>query len=68
VVGARWQGRGIATEAVRGLAAWLARRGVGSVVAHVHPDHVASAAVAAAAGLAPTDDWQEGERRWVRIR
>lgn len=38
-----------------------------SVVAHVHPEHGASAAVAAAAGLAPTEVWQDGERRWLRL-
>lgn len=66
VVGTRWQGRGIAAEAARGLVAGLARQHVGTVVAHIHPEHRASAAVAAAAGLAPTDEWHEGERRWRR--
>ncbi|MEU9036150.1 GNAT family N-acetyltransferase [Streptomyces sp. NPDC048352] len=61
VVGTPWQGRGIATEAASGLVARLRPR---TVVAHVHPDHRASAAVAAAAGLAPTDRWQDGEVRW----
>jgi RimJ/RimL family protein N-acetyltransferase len=64
VVGTEWQGRGIATEAARGLVAWLARQSVRTAVAHVHPDHLASAAVAAAAGLAPTDRMQDGEVRW----
>jgi RimJ/RimL family protein N-acetyltransferase len=64
VVGTPWQGRGIATEAARGLAGWLAQRGVRTVTAHIHPDHHASAAVAAAAGLSPTGDWREGEVRW----
>jgi RimJ/RimL family protein N-acetyltransferase len=66
VVGTPWQGRGIATEAARGLVDWLGRQRVRTVVAHVHPDHRASAAVATAAGLAPTETWQEGERRWRR--
>jgi RimJ/RimL family protein N-acetyltransferase len=65
VVGTRWQGRGIATEAARALIAWLRRQSVRTVVAHVHPGHDASAAVAAAAGLAPTGRWQDGERRWL---
>ncbi|TDC73350.1 GNAT family N-acetyltransferase [Streptomyces hainanensis] len=64
VVGTPWQGRGIATEAARGLVAWLGERGVREIRAHIHPDHHASAAVAAAAGLAPTDRWQDGEIRW----
>ncbi|WP_216827086.1 MULTISPECIES: GNAT family N-acetyltransferase [Streptomyces] len=64
VVGTPWQRRGIATEAARALVAWLHRHGVHTVVAHIHPDHTASAAVAAAAGLAPTGQWHEGEARW----
>lgn len=64
VVGTAWQGQGIATEAARALVGWLGRRQVRAVIAHIHPGHVASAAVAAAAGLSPTDDWQDGERRW----
>ncbi|WP_312888484.1 GNAT family N-acetyltransferase [Nonomuraea rhodomycinica] len=65
VVGTAWQGRGIATEAARGLVAWLLEAGARTVVAHIHPGHAASAAVAAAAGLSPTDVWQDGEIRWT---
>ncbi|MFF4762074.1 GNAT family N-acetyltransferase [Streptomyces sp. NPDC001292] len=66
VVGTPWQGRGIAGEAARALVDWLGRQPVRTVVAHIHPDHRASAAVATAAGLTPTDAWHEGERRWCR--
>jgi RimJ/RimL family protein N-acetyltransferase len=66
VVGTAWQGRGIATEAAAALVAWLAEQPVHAIIAHIHPDHAASAAVATAAGLAPTDRWQDGERRWRR--
>jgi RimJ/RimL family protein N-acetyltransferase len=65
VIGTSWQGRGIASEAARGLVGWLEGK-VDLVVAHVHPDHAASAAVAAACGLAPTEDVVEGEIRWSR--
>ncbi|MFI7440840.1 GNAT family N-acetyltransferase [Nonomuraea indica] len=65
VVGTPWQGRGVATEAARGLVAWLREAGVRTVVAHIHPDHAASAAVAASAGLSPTDVRQDGEIRWT---
>ncbi len=65
VVGTPWQGRGIATEAVRGLVGWLDEQSM-AIVAHIHPDHGASAAVATAAGLAPTDEWHDGEIRWCR--
>lgn len=67
VVGTPWQGRGIATEAARGLVDWLSRQPVHSVIAHIHPEHRASAAVATAAGLTPTDEWHDGEIRWHRI-
>jgi RimJ/RimL family protein N-acetyltransferase len=64
VVGLRWQGQGIATEAARALVAWLGTQSVRTVIAHIHPRHRASAAVAAAAGLAPTSHRQAGEIRW----
>ncbi|MER7948998.1 GNAT family N-acetyltransferase [Streptomyces sp. NPDC096079] len=64
VTGKRWQGRGIAREAAAALVALLLAEGVRTVVAHVHPDHGASAAVARAAGLRPTDEQQDGELRW----
>lgn len=64
VVGTPWQGRGIAAEAARGLVDRLRAYGVQAVRAHIHPDHHASAAVAAAAGLAPTGHRHEGEIRW----
>ncbi|QES39800.1 MULTISPECIES: GNAT family N-acetyltransferase [Streptomyces] len=64
VVGTPWQGRGLASEAARGLVEWLAGRQVRTVVAHVHPDHAASAAVARSAGLAATEVIQDGEIRW----
>ncbi|WP_042423886.1 GNAT family N-acetyltransferase [Streptacidiphilus anmyonensis] len=64
VVGTPWQGRGIATEAAQGLVTWLRQHRVHTVVAHIHPDHKASASVATAAGLTPTDQWHDGEIRW----
>ena len=59
-----WQGRGFATEAARALIAWLGEQYVQTVIAHVHLRHQASAAVAAAAGLTPTGESQDGEIRW----
>ncbi|MER5551063.1 GNAT family N-acetyltransferase [Streptomyces sp. NPDC002793] len=65
VVGTRWQGSGYAKEGAGGLVRHLLDRGsVRTVVAHVHPDHGASAAVAAAAGLRPTGEQVDGEVRW----
>ena len=67
VIGVRWQGRGYATEAVGGLVRRLERSGVREIVAHLHPDHAASAAVAGRIGLEPTDVIVDGERRWRRV-
>lgn len=64
VVGTPWQRRGIATEAILALVDWLARQPIQSVIAHIHPDHAASAAVATAAGLNPTAEIHDGEIRW----
>jgi RimJ/RimL family protein N-acetyltransferase len=64
VVGTPWQGQGIATEAARALVAWLGQQSIKTVIAHIHPGHQASAAVAAAAGLTPTGQLQDGEMRW----
>ncbi|MCX5405888.1 GNAT family N-acetyltransferase [Streptomyces sp. NBC_00335] len=65
VIGTPWQRRGIAVEATRAMAEWLgAQAGVRRLIAHVHPDHTASAAVAARVGLAATDRVEDGEIRW----
>ncbi|MFD7447017.1 GNAT family N-acetyltransferase [Streptomyces sp. NPDC059909] len=64
VVGTAWQRRRIATEATQGLITWLGTQAVQTVIAHIHPDHQASAAVATEAGLTPTDQWHDGEIRW----
>ncbi|OKJ78513.1 GNAT family N-acetyltransferase [Streptomyces sp. CB02460] len=64
VVGVPWQGRGYAGEAARGLVAYLRESGVRTVIAHIHPEHTASAAVAAGAGLTRTGEWEDGEERW----
>ncbi len=66
VVGTAWQGRGLATEAARALVDRLRDQpAMESVIAHVHPGHTASAAVARAAGLTPTEERQDGEIRWL---
>jgi RimJ/RimL family protein N-acetyltransferase len=64
VVGRPWQGRGLATEAAGALVTWLRDQPVDLVVAHIHPDHRASAAVATAAGLTATEREYDGETRW----
>lgn len=68
VVGTPWQGRGLARAAATALVEHLMEREVDTVVAHIHPDHAASASVATAAGLRPTERWEDGEVRWERHR
>ena len=58
------QGRGYASEAARSLVALLRNDGW-TVVAHIHPGHLASQRVARAAGLSPTSDVRDGETRWI---
>lgn len=67
VIGTRWQGRGYAAEAAGGLVSWLAEQGITTITACIHPDHHASARVAARAGLSPTDRMADGERVWQLI-
>lgn len=67
VIAARYQRLGYATEAAGGVLAWLRQCGVRVFVAHLHPDHAASIAVARHLGLKPTDVSIEGETRWVRV-
>jgi len=64
VIGADGQGRGYASESAVALVRALVEAGVPCVVAHIHPDHAASEAVARRCGLTPTDEWHDGERRW----
>jgi len=64
VVGLRAQGRGYAKEAASSLVALLQEAGW-TVIAHIHPAHLASQRVAQAAGLAPTGEVHDGEVRWV---
>ena len=67
LIGVPWQGRGFAGEAAEGLVRWLETARIGEIVAHVHPEHAASAAIAARAGFEPTDIIVDGERRWRRV-
>jgi RimJ/RimL family protein N-acetyltransferase len=64
VVGVAHQGRGLARESVGLVAAWLRGQGVVRLIAHVHPDHAASEALARGVGMAPTSVVEDGERLW----
>ncbi len=65
VVGTAHQGQRFAREASTAMTDWLAVSGVRRLVAHVHPDHAASLAVARGLGLEPTGELVEGEQRWA---
>jgi RimJ/RimL family protein N-acetyltransferase len=58
------QGRGYATEAARSLVAVLQAEGW-TVIAYIHPGHLASQRVAEAAGLSLTTEVRDGEMCWV---
>lgn len=66
VVGTHFQGRGIAREAAALVIEYVRTGGVRRVVAHVHPENVASQRVAAALGLLPTPLLVDGEVEWRR--
>lgn len=64
VIGVPWQKQGYASEAAQALVTWLRRNGIHDIVAHIHPEHRASALVATRAGLQPTDAYVDGEQVW----
>jgi RimJ/RimL family protein N-acetyltransferase len=64
VIGVSQQRSGYAREAAQLMTDWLRLQHVRLVVAHVHPQHHASNAVARWIGLTPTDTQVEGEVRW----
>jgi RimJ/RimL family protein N-acetyltransferase len=64
VIGTPWQGRGLAVDAAAVVCEFVLASGVGRVIAHVHPDHVASQRVAARLGLVATARTVDGEVEW----
>ncbi|MFD0688753.1 GNAT family N-acetyltransferase [Actinomadura fibrosa] len=64
VIGMPYQGFGFATEAARALVDWLLAHGAGDIVAAIHPDNLASAAVAGKLGLRPTAETADDETVW----
>jgi RimJ/RimL family protein N-acetyltransferase len=65
VIGVRFQGRGLATRSAQMMCTWLQHHGVSHFTASIHPDHVASAAIATRLGLCRSDlTTEEGENIW----
>ncbi|RFA12817.1 hypothetical protein B7R21_10540 [Subtercola boreus] len=65
VVAPAHQGQGFASEAAGAVVELLTESvGATTFVAHIHPDHAASQAVARHLGLRPTPESVDGEQRW----
>jgi RimJ/RimL family protein N-acetyltransferase len=64
-IASAFQRRGYARESAAAVADWLTHMKVGELVAHIHPDHVASSRVADAVGLAPSGVRVAGEVLWT---
>jgi RimJ/RimL family protein N-acetyltransferase len=64
VVASSYQRRGYAREAAAEMLRWLHQHGITMVIAHVHPEHSASIALARSLGLRPTTRTRDGEVRW----
>lgn len=64
VIATDHQGQGYAREAATAMGAWLREHQAGGLLAHVHPEHGASAGVARALGLRRTSIVVDGEERW----
>lgn len=68
VIGTPNQHQGFATEAAHALIAWLLEAlGADSIVACIHPGHLASQAVADRVGMHPTDRRDDGEVVWEYV-
>ncbi len=65
-IGVAHQGSGYAAEAASAMLDALLGAGVRAIRACIHPDHAASAGVAARLGLVPTDEVDDGEIVWAR--
>lgn len=66
VISSDHQGNGYAREAASAMIDWLLDCGADRVVAHIHPRHEASMAVARTVGLSATATTVDGEVRWER--
>ncbi|PPS90227.1 GNAT family N-acetyltransferase [Streptomyces sp. MH60] len=65
VVGHAFQGAGYGKEGAATMALWLRERGVSRFVAHVHPEHRASAGIARSLGMEPSGEVHDFEELWT---
>lgn len=64
VIATSHQCQHLAREAAATVIAWLHQVGVDDLIAHIHPEHLASASVARHLGLRPTTVIVDGEVEW----
>lgn len=64
VIGTDYQHQGYARDAATAMVTWLRECGIEEVVAHIHPEHAASAGIARSIGLSATATLVDGEIRW----
>jgi RimJ/RimL family protein N-acetyltransferase len=68
VIGIPWQGQGLAVEAGGSMCRWLLDSGIERLLAHIHPDHLASTGVARTLGFRSTGELDaDGEMVWERL-
>lgn len=65
VIGHDFQGAGYGKEGASTMADWLRTQGVAGFVAHVHPEHAASAGIARALGMERTGEVHDSEELWA---
>ncbi len=65
VLARKHQGRRFARQAASALVDWLWAMGADRIVAHVHPQHLASNAIAVAVGLHPSTTRLDGDVNWT---
>ena len=65
MIGLAFQGHGYAREAAAAAMRTLTAGGIRSFTARIHPEHVASIALARGLGFKPTSDWIAGEAVWA---
>ncbi len=65
MVGTRYQGRGLATQAARELIRWIRQRHEVPILARIDDANIASRKVAIRVGMIETSEFEEGERVWV---
>jgi RimJ/RimL family protein N-acetyltransferase len=67
MIGLGFQGQGYGREGAACAMQALSGRGIRSFTASIHPQHMASIALARALGFRPTGEWADGEIVWATV-